>query len=70
MKVSQCQNKIASYLPFLLCLSVPPSVAALRTLVVLSAPLLGISKLFERKKEPDKTFGDASGVLTITRVAL
>jgi hypothetical protein len=69
MKLSQHPNMIVPCLPFALCLSIQPSIAALGTLVVLGVQLLRTTKLFEKKMEIEETFDGVPGVLTITRVA-
>jgi xanthine/uracil/vitamin C permease (AzgA family) len=49
MKVSQSQDIVVSCLLFSLCLSVLPSIAASRTLVVFGGRMLQTSKLFEKR---------------------
>jgi hypothetical protein len=66
MKVLQNPDMIVSCSLFSLCLSVLPSTAALRTLVVLTVQLLRTSKLL---KNTNDTFDDARWMLTITRLA-
>jgi hypothetical protein len=67
MKALQSPDVTVSYLLFSFRLLVPPSVAALGTLVVLDAQLLQTSKLL--KKGIDTTFDDAQWVLTMIRRA-
>jgi hypothetical protein len=66
MKVLQNPDMIVSCSLFSLCLSLLPSTAALRTLVVLTVQLLRTSKLL---KNTNDTFDDARWMLTITRLA-
>jgi hypothetical protein len=66
MNVSQSPDMVISCPLFSLCLSVLPSVASMRTLVVLGVLSPWTSKLL---KKTSKTFDDARWILTIIRVA-
>jgi hypothetical protein len=60
----QDPGTITTYHPFFLCLSVPPSAAASRTLVVFGAQLLWAFKLFKKKGKLVQVFGDVEWMLT------